>query len=320
MVRKILISTLLLALFITGCAPASKPTEAPVPVSTEAPATEASSAIVLSDGLDREVKLDSPAQKIVSLAPSNTEILFAVGAGAQVIARDDFSDYPEEAKALPGVGGSMGEFNIEAIVALEPDLVLASELNTPEFIKSLEDLGITVYYVGNPKTFEEMYQLLEIVAQLSGHEEEAQTLVESLQGRVKAVDEKIMPLSSRPTVFYELDATDSNKPWTSGPGTFVDLLINRAGGFNVGASLDGEWAQISSEALIAANPQVILLGDALYGVTVESVAARPGWDAMLAVQSNAIFPFNPDTATRPGPRLVDALEELAKLLHGGAFQ
>jgi iron complex transport system substrate-binding protein len=216
------------------------------------------------------------------------------------------------------VGGSMGDFKTEAILALEPDLVLASELNAPELVKSLEDLGITVYSLPNPKSFEDLYKNLETVAMLSGHD--ASELIESLKARVAAVDEKIAPLSSRIPVFYELDGTDPLKPWTSGPGTFIDMLITRSGGSNVGASLEGEWAQISSEELVKADPQVILLGDALYGVTVESVAARTGWDAITAVKNNAIYPFNPDTATRPGPRLVDALEEMAKLLRPELFQ
>jgi iron complex transport system substrate-binding protein len=184
----------------------------------------------------------------------------------------------------------------------------------------LEDLGLVIYYVGNPTTFEEMYANLETVAKLTGHEAEAGELITSLTARVAAVDEKIMPLSSRIPVFYELDATDPTKPWTSGPGTFVDLLISRAGGYNVGAELTDQWAEISSEALVKADPQVILLGDALYGVTVESVGQRPGWDVITAVKNNAIYPFNPDTATRPGPRLVDALEEMAKLLRPDLFK
>ena len=159
----------------------------------------------------------------VSLAPSNTEILFAVGAGAQTVGRDEFSDYPPEAKALPSVGGSMGQYSAEAIVALKPDLVLAAEINSPEFVKQLEDLGLTVYYLKNPTTLEEMYGNLEIVGQLTG--KDAAPLVASLKARVQKVDDKLAPLSARPGVFYEIDATDPAKPYTYGPGSFGDLLI-----------------------------------------------------------------------------------------------
>lgn len=322
MFRKSLFITVFLALLISACgAPAvatnASATESAVVV-TEAPVTEVSTEISAVDGLGRTVTLTVPAAKVISLAPSNTEILYAVGAGDQVVGRDELSDFPEEAKAVESVGGSMGDFSTEAIVALQPDLVLASELNAPELVKSIEDLGVTVYSLPNPKSFEDLYKNIETVATLTGHD--ATDLIDSLKARVAAVDEKIAPLSSRIPVFYELDGTDPLKPWTSGPGTFVDLLITRAGGSNVGAALDGEWAQISSEELVKADPQIILLGDALYGVTVESVAARTGWDSITAVKNSAIYPFNPDTATRPGPRLVDALEEMAKLLRPELFQ
>jgi len=318
MFRKTLFLTLLLVLFLAACGPAVLATEAPATAIVESPVGEMPAEISAVDGLGRTVALDTPATQIVSLAPSNTELLYAVGAGDQVVGRDELSDYPEEAKAVESVGGSMGDFSTEAIVALEPDLVLASELNAPEIVKTLEDLGLIVYYLPNPKSFDDLYRNIETVGLLTGHD--VTDLNDSLKARVTAVDEKIAPLSARPVVFYELDGTDPLKPWTTGPGTFVDLLINRAGGFNVGASLEGEWAQISSEELVAANPSIILLGDALYGVTVESVAARSGWDSITAVQNNAIYPFNPDLATRPGPRLVDALEEMARLLHPGVFE
>jgi iron complex transport system substrate-binding protein len=287
----------------------------PVPVSTEAPA---SVAIELTDGLGRSVVLNEAAKRVVSLAPSNTEILFAVGAGDQVIGRDEFSDYPPAAASIESVGGSMGEYSVEAIVALEPDLVLAAEINSPELVKQLEDLGLTVYYLKNPLTIEEMYVNLEIVAQLTG--EDPTKLTDSLKARVDAVDEKIMPLSSRPSVFYEIDATDPGKPYTYGPGTFGDLLITRAGGFNIGNELTDPYPQISLEQIVLSNPSIILLGDSMWGVTVESVVARPGWEKIAAVTSNQIFPIDDNLISRPGPRLVDGLEQLAKLLHPGVFE
>jgi iron complex transport system substrate-binding protein len=276
----------------------------------------------LTDGLGRTVVLSQPAQKIVSLAPSNTEILFAIGAGAQVVGRDEFSDYPEEAKSLPSVGGSMGNYSLEQIAALKPDLVLAAEINTPEQVKSLTDLGLTVYYLSNPKTLEDLYTNLETVAKLTGHESNAATLVTSLKARVAAVDEKIAPISARPTVFYEIDASDPSKPYTAGPGTFVDQLITRAGGTNFAiiAGIKDAYPQVSLEQVVAANPTIILLGDALYGTTPESVSQRPGWETLDAVKNKQIFAFDDNLVSRPGPRLVDGLEALAKLLHPDLFK
>jgi iron complex transport system substrate-binding protein len=134
------------------------------------------------------------------------------------------------------------------------------------------------------------------------------------------VDEKIMPLSTRPLVFYEIDATDAAKPYTYGPGTFGDLLIARAGGTNIGGELTDPYPQISLEQIVVSNPAFILLGDSMYGTTAESVIARPGWGTIEAVKSKNIFPIDDNLISRPGPRLVDGLEQLAKLLHPDVFK
>lgn len=326
MLRKILILTLLITL-LTACAPQTTPIVAPVTtdipateevVPTDAPTEEPSMSMTYTDGLGREVALAERPQRIVSLAPSNTEILFAVGAGSQVVGRDEFSDYPAEAASIEVIGGSFGEYNVEAIIALEPDLVLAAEINPPELVQQLEDLGLTVYYLANPTTLEGMYTNLETVAALSGYD--ATELVDSLKARVAAVDEKIMPLSFRPSVFYEIDASDPTKPWTYGPGTFGDLLIERAGGFNIGNAATDQYPQLSLEQIVSDNPSVIILGDAIWGVTPESVTERAGWESIEAVKSNNIFPIDDNLISRPGPRLVDGLEQLARILHAGVFE
>jgi iron complex transport system substrate-binding protein len=321
MFRKFTFALLALMFALSACGPVLplSPTALPTQAATPALAATASP-ISLTDGLGRTVILSQPAQHIVSMAPSNTEILFAIGAGAQVAGRDTFSDYPEAAKALPDIGGSMGKFSTEQIVALKPDLVLASELNTPEQVKSLVNLGVTVYYLKNPTTLEGLYTNLEIVGKLSGQEAKAATLVGSLKARIAAVDAKIATVTDKPSVFYELDSTDPAKPYTAGPGSFVDQLIARAGGSNIGAILQGQWAQISLEQLVVANPHFILLGDAAYGTTPASLLTRPGWQTLSAIKENRVLPFDDNTVSRPGPRLVDGLEALAKILHPELFK
>ncbi len=305
-VSKLFAALFALSLLLAACSPAAAPTQAPTPTS---------SSLTLTDGAGRQVKLNGPAKKIVSLAPSNTEILYAIGAGSQVIGRDDFSDYPAEAKALPAVGGNMGKYNLEQIAALQPDLVLASSLNTPEQIKSLEDLKINVYVVANPTDFNGLYANLLAVGSLTGQSAQAQTLVDSLKKRVQTVVDAAAKAGGTPKVFYELDATDPSKPWTAGPGSFITTLIQMAGGSNIGSTLSTDYAQISQEALISLNPEVILLGDGAYNVTPGQVAKRPGWDGIAAVQDNKIFTFDDNLASRPGPRLVDGLETFFKLIH-----
>lgn len=280
-----------------------------------------SQAVTLTDGSGRTVSLRLPAQRVVSLAPSNTEVLFAVGAGGQVAGRDSFSDYPPAAKNVPDIGGGMGTLNLELILSKKPDLVLASPLTPPEQIADLEKANLTVYVVPNPKTFDDLYANLETVGKLTGHDTDAATLVTSLKARVKAVTDKVANVSTRPMVYYELDATDPTAPYTSGPDTFVDLLIRTAGGQNFGSILKGDWVQVSVEALLTKQPDYIVLGDYTYGgVTPEQVKARAGWDALSAVKNNKVFTFDDNTVSRPGPRLVDGLEAMAKLLHPELFQ
>ncbi len=290
----------LLAVALAGCAPA-------------APAA-------MTDGLGREVKLSAVPQRIVSLAPSNTEILFAVGAGGQVVGRDDFSDYPEAAKALPAAGGSMGNYNYETIVSLKPDLVLMTGIHTPEQVKALEDLGITVYYLPNPVSLDDLFVNIETVGKLTGRSAEAEKLNAELRGRLKAVNDKLAGVTDKPSVFYELDGSEPSKPWTAGGGTFLSQLISMAGGVNIGDQMPEMYGQMSLEALLVADPQVILLGDAAYGVTPEQVAVRAGWEALTAVRSNRILTFDDNLVSRPGPRLIEGLEVLAKQLHPELFK
>lgn len=294
-------------IFLAACSPAATPEAADSPISFQ-------------DGLDRTVTLDAPARTIISLAPSNTEILFALNAGSQIAARDDYSNYPSQALELPSIGDTMGSISLEKIISLQPDLVLASPLTAPEQVKSMEDLGLKVFVLQNPADFEDLYQNLETVGKLTGHEKDASVLINTLRGRVKAVEEKLSGLTKKPLVFYELDGSEPVKPWTAGPGTFVDYLIGKAGGVNLGSDLSAEWVQISQEALIIKNPDFILLGDSLYGgVTADQVALRPGWDQIKAVKIHQVFPFNDDLVSRPGPRMVDGFEELAKVLHPDRF-
>ena len=294
--------------------PTSEPSPTPEP-------TEEIQPLVLTDGLGREVVFQEPPQKIVSLAPSNTEILYAIGAGSQVAARDAFSDYPEEVQQVTDIGGGWGDFDLETIVSLEPDLVLAAELTPPEQVQALENLGLTIYYLANPLDLEGLYDNLLVVARITGHEAEAEDLIATLKDRVTEVEEKVKTAEEIPLVFYELDGTDPNAPWTSGSGTFIDKLLSMAGGTNLGNVLDGSWAQISVEEIVTQNPDVIVLGDFVWGgITPEDVAARAGWESLAAVQSGRVYPFDDNLVSRPGPRLVDGLEELAQLLHPELFE
>lgn len=325
---------LLMALAATACAqatPTATPTALPptatpapptataAPSPTPVPPTATPPSITVTDGLDRTVTLTQPAQRIVALAPSVAESLFAIGAGGQVVAREDNTTYPPEAAQLPSVGSLWGGLPLEAILSYEPDLVIVAEITSPEDVQKMEDAGLTVFRQTNPKTFDDLYNNLRDLATLTGHQDEAEAFIAQLQERVQTVTQALADVQDEPSVFYELDATDPSNPWTSGPGTFISYTIQMAKGRNVGDVLDGEWAQMSIEALVEQDPDIILLADAPYGVTPESVAQRAGWDTLTAVKEGRVYPFEPSLLSVPGPRLVDGLETLAVLLHPDAF-
>ncbi|BCY16889.1 ABC transporter substrate-binding protein [Leptolinea sp. HRD-7] len=316
-IQTILAGLLVSSFLLTACSPiALSSTPTALPEATR----QSNAAISLEDGLGRTVTLKQPAARIISLAPSNTEILFAIGAGSQVVGRDSYSDFPIEAKSVQEIGGPSFGSSKELITKLQPDLILAADINSPDLMAEFEKLGMTVFYLKNPKDISGLFANIETVGQLTGHYDEAVSLVETLKNRVSYVDSTVKKSNSKPKVFYEVDGSDPAKPWTTGPGSFMDTMIKQAGGINAGETLPMEWAQISQEELIIQNPDIILLGDAKFGVTAETVKQRAGWDAIKAVKDNKIIVFDDDLVSRPGPRLVDGLEALAKTIHPELFQ
>jgi iron complex transport system substrate-binding protein len=277
-------------------------------------------ALEFVDGLGRTIVLDGYPESIISISASTTEMVFALGAGDQIIGRDAYSVYPAEAEAIEIVGDFFGSVPSEVLLALEPDLIIAGGIISAEQINTMEELGLTVYYQLDPVDFAGLFENIKDIGALIGAEEQADQVVADLDARVSTVLETLKDVEEKPVVFVELDATDPTSPWTTGSGTFVDYMITSGGGQNAAASLEGAYAQMSSEALIEANPDIILLTDALYGVTPEMVAERAGWEVIAAVENGSVFPFSPYLFNIPGPRLVDGLEAVAQLLHPELFE
>jgi len=316
-----------LMILLTACASPEvvEPTDQPVVEATEVPPTAeptvepVQESIVATDDLGVEIELAEPAQKIISISPSLTEILFSVGAGDRLIGRDSNSMFPEEAAAAVDLGGMWEGIPVEDILAMEPDLILAGEIFAEEAINELRDLGLVVYWQKNPADFEGLYENIMDIAVLTGTEDIASEVIDGLSMRVSALDSKMASVEKSPLVFYELDASDPANPYTPGAGTFISFVISRAKGSNLGDGLEGQWVQVSSEELLAQNPDIILLADALYGITAEAVAERAGWGEIQAVVDGAIFPFDPFILSVPGPRLVDGYEQVAEILHPEVF-
>lgn len=301
---------------------AASPTIAVPPTATDTPppASPTSASVVWVDDLGREGRLPQPARRVISLAPSNTEILFAIGAGDVLVGRDEFSDYPPQAQEVSSIGSVYGEINLEAIVALDPDLVLAAEINSPEHVDAIQELGIQVYYLANPDDFEGLFENVSTLGRLTGYEAQARDLVDQLAERVQNV---LAVLQGQPNVrvYYEIDGTDDpTAPWTTGSGTFQNQLITLSGGENIAADLEG-WKQINVEEIISRDPEVIIFEDAPWiPTTVESIASREGWSGIQAVAEGRVYGISSQWTGRPGPRYVDAFEAMAEMLHPEAFE
>lgn len=272
--------------------------------------------ISLTDSRGKEVQVPAKVERIVSMAPGHTEILYALGLGDRVVGVTAFCNYPPEAEAVEKVGDLMG-MNVEKIASLEPDLVIAIE-GLDEYVAKVEEAGIPVLLL-QPKDLESVYSTIEAIGAATGTQEAAEALANDMRARIAAVEEKVKGAATRPTVFYELDATEPARPYTVGPGSWHDDFITMAGGENIAGDAATPWVHYSAEEIITKDPDLIILGDANFGVSPAAAMARPGWDVLSAVKNGAVYPINDDLVSRPGPRMVEGIEALAAILHPELF-
>jgi iron complex transport system substrate-binding protein len=308
---------LAIVLALVACAgqpSATEPSPSPTATPPAPTAREAAYPHAVTDDEGTEVVIERRPERIVSLTPGTTEILYAVGAGDRVVAITDADDYPPEAVPLPDVA-SFGSVDLEAIVALEADLVLAggNEYTPSEAIGRLREVGIPVLVIYAPSV-DAVVADVKLIGQAVGQAAEAEELADQMRTEIDALSAAVGDLP-RPRVFYEIDASVG----VFGPAddSYLAEMIRLAGGdpITTGSALSFE---IDLERLVAADPDVIVLGDAAFGVTPELVAARPAWKQMTAVRDDAIRAVDDKLVTRPGPRLAQGLRSLILAIHPDA--
>ncbi len=288
-------------------APVATATAVPSPTASPLPA--AAYPLTLVDDEGTTVVIPARPERIVSLTPATTEILFAVGAGPRVVATTDFDDYPPEAVPLPDVASYQG-VDVEKIVGLEADLVVAggNSFNSPDAIARLRTLGIPVLVVYAPDVATVLADVA-LVAKAAGEGTAGAALAAAMRAEIDAISAGIAATSvPAPRVFYELDAT--KEIYGPADNSFIVQMIKLAGGDPITTGSPTIFS-IPLERLVTADPEVIVLGDAAYGATTAQVAARPGWGGMTAVKTGAIRPVDDVVVTRPGPRLAEGLRALA---------
>jgi len=279
------------------------------PRSADAPTTGGAETREVTDESGRRVRVPIRPRRVVTLAPNLTEIVYAVGAGDLLVGNTTYCDYPEEARQVAKVGDTL-QPNVERIIALRPEVIFvstASQLET--FTKQLDERGISVF-VTDPHDLEGVFKSIRTLGELLGHEDEAANLVNKLRGRAARVQEAVL---LRPTVkvFYQV----SPQPlWTAGSKSWVTDLIRRAGGKSVTAGVEGEWMRYSDEAALASRPEAIIMATG-----GEKMEVAPALRNSPAVKAGRVYGINGDYLSRPGPRLVDGLEQMARALHPEVF-
>jgi iron complex transport system substrate-binding protein len=282
---------------------------------TTSPST-ATSAPAETTGASDSTPSDAVELRVVSLSPTHTEIMFAIGAGDQLVAVDEFSDYPAEAQQLPS-DLSAFDNNVEAIAAYEPDLVLiGGDFNG--LGSQLDELGIAWWDGPAALTLDDTYRQIAELGAATGHSAEADTLISEMQSDVDAIV-ATTPIPPEPlSFFHEIDDTLFSVDST----TFIGELYSLLGLRNIADTAEGDsggYPQLSAEFIVSADPDLIFLADTkCCGQSLETVAARPGWADLTAVQTGNVIGLDDDVASRWGPRVVDFVQSVSDAVSNAA--
>ncbi len=310
------VSTGLAALLLVGCGEEAAPvTEEKAPEETAT--GEAEFPVTFTDAADREVVIEEEPEAIVSMMPSNTEIVYELGIGDKMVGASDYDNYPEEVTDVEKIGGL--EFNVEKIISLSPDVVLAHEgiLGVGEAgLQQLRDAGIPVVVIANADNFEELYSTIEMVGQATGEADEAEELVQEMKESLDSIKEKAASVEPKKVL---VEVGPDPEIYTAGNNTFMNEMLTWINAENAAGDLEG-WKAISPEEILSENPDVIVTTYGYYVENaVEQVKGRPGFGEVNAVKNDEVIDIDSDMVTRAGPRIVQGVEELAKAIYPETF-
>ena len=278
---------------------------------------EATFPVTIKDATGKDIVLEAPPEKIVSLIPSNTEILFGLGLDDEIVGVNDYDDYPPEAAKKEKVGSM--EFNIEQIIALQPDIVFAHESGMASLdgaMDQLEAAGVKVFVVANASDFNETYTTIEQLGRATGKLPEAQKIIANMKAKVEEIQAKLQDVEPK-KVFVE--TSDEPEIYTPGKDTFMQEMLNMIHAENIAADTTG-WFKIDAEQIITKNPDVIVVTYDYVPNILTKIPQRAGFDTITAVKNKAIVQVDENLTSRQGPRLADGLEELAKAIYPEAFE
>lgn len=312
-IKSFLLLSIPLALTLGACqddtaeAPATDET-------TEETSTETASdaPYTVTDDRGEELEFEQAPETIVSLIPSNTEIVFALDAGDQLVGVTDYDNYPEAAQDIERVSDSV-EFNAEKIIQLDPDVVLAySTGEAPPALTQLEDADIPVFVIESATSFDEVYGDIEQIASVLAKEEKGAEVIEGIQTQIEDVQERLAAVEEQKEVYVEI--SPSPEIYTTGKSTFQQEILNHAQVTNVFEDLEG-WPNISEEEVITRDPEVILTTVSYVEDAVGDIEARDSWSAVEAIENDEVHFIDSDITSRPGPRIGEAVQLVAETVY-----
>ncbi len=302
---------------------APSPTPPPPPSDDQQPSDTDSSKgwpRTFTDAMGEKVTLQEPPERVISLSTGFTETIFAMDVGDRLVGRTSFAEYPPEAREVKSVGGMINP-SLEAIVGQEPDLVLTVRGTPADVIASIRRAGIPVI-AHDPRTIDDVLTSIRDLGRYLGVEEDANRLAEDLRERVEAVEARgqaIATSQGRPSVLFTIQA---DPVFVAGEGSFVDDMIHRAGGINAATLIEGQnggqWPSLSLEAVVELSPDIIVTsmetgeGEPIDGE--KKLSGLSGWKDLRAVEDGRVYTIDPDLSARAGPRLIDALEQMADII------
>lgn len=273
--------------------------------------------ITLTDAVGNEVTFEKAPTTIVSMAPSNTEILFGLGLADEIIGVNDYDNYPPEALEKDKIGSM--PINVEAIVAMNPEIAFAHESALgmeEEALQQIRDAGIPVFVVENANDFDETYETIKTIGQATGKTEEAEKIISDMKAKVEEVLAKLAEVETKKTVFVE--TSPAPDIYTPGKDTFMDQMLNMVSAENISADQEG-WFVMDPEEIVNRNPDVIIVMYGYIDTAVEDVYARAGFDTITAIKEKQVNQVDENKTSRQGPRLAEGLEEIAKAIYPEVF-
>lgn len=312
---------LLLTVFaLAGCSGADQQKVDTATKNETAQQAEMKFPVTVTDAEEQKVTIEAKPEKIVSLMPSNTEIAFGLDLGEQIVGVSDFDNYPEEATKKEKIGGM--EFNVEKIISLKPDLVLAHESSgqaAEAGLQQLRDAGITVLVINNAAKFAEVYETITLIGTATGEEEKAETLIADMKKKVEDIKTKAQAINEEDKKKVFVEVSPAPELYAAGKNTFIDEMLQIINAKNT-VTEEG-WPKMESEAIIKSNPEVIVTTHGYYTPEpVKNVTSREGWQNITAVKENRVVDVHSDKVTRTGPRLTEGVEELAKAVYPDIFK